>query len=80
MARYVLLNILNNLGNFPPASGARRVSSIVAEEELLDSIKKPNADEFLRYFILDDSVIFGVVDLPYEEGGKKNFQGEKNNK
>jgi hypothetical protein len=76
MARYVLLNVLNNLGNFPPASGARRLSSIVAEDELLDQIKAKfpgNVDvtEFLRYFIFDDSVIFGVIDLPFDEGGEK---------
>ena len=62
------------MGNFPSASGARRVSSILTEDELLQSIQQnyPQVDvnEYLRYFVIDDSIILGLIDLPYTEGGR----------
>jgi len=79
-AEFVLLNLMNMLGNFPPASGPSRVSTLVSEEDVLvDILTKGGTEElppslveskqYIRYFVMDNSMILTVIDRPYEEGG-----------
>lgn len=65
---------MNKLGYFPSASGTRSVSSLVNEGDILASIKKnnpsiTNTDQFIRYFMIKDSILFAVIDVPHFEGG-----------
>eukprot|EP01094_Clydonella_sp_ATCC50884_P020502 TRINITY_DN4270_c0_g1_i1.p1 TRINITY_DN4270_c0_g1~~TRINITY_DN4270_c0_g1_i1.p1 ORF type:complete len:1309 (-),score=500.74 TRINITY_DN4270_c0_g1_i1:354-4280(-) len=69
-AMHCLLHIMNHLGNFPTASGASSVSTLVVEEDIvqdiaaLEGIDIVKARQFMRYFITEDKVIIGLIDRP----------------
>lgn len=72
-ALYTLYHLLNHVGAFPSASGARSISSLLSEEDILAKIaaseKIPNAKEFIRHFLLDEDTILSTIDVPLSAGG-----------
>ena len=60
-----LLILLNQIGNFPSATGAHSISTLAKEEEILYPLS-PNdlekSKEFIRYFITDEKMLICVID------------------
>lgn len=69
-AMHCLLDIMNHIGNFPSASGAASVSTLVVEDDIIqdiassEGIEITEARQYMRYFITEDKVIIGVIDRP----------------
>eukprot|EP01114_Cavostelium_apophysatum_P012293 TRINITY_DN2733_c0_g1_i3.p1 TRINITY_DN2733_c0_g1~~TRINITY_DN2733_c0_g1_i3.p1 ORF type:complete len:1100 (-),score=286.84 TRINITY_DN2733_c0_g1_i3:2012-5311(-) len=72
-AQYCLMHLSNNMGNFPTESGARKISSLVDEQELLNGITGENSTEaqkpYIRHFLVDDNCLLTLVDNPKAAGG-----------